>query len=79
MPQSHTTDQPMVPRGRVKKASSSLFPSENIAKLERTQSTVKQNKDLTLNPTNNGSNNKQWINNSRTTALERTAAEATGS
>ena len=44
MPQSHTTDQPMAPRGRVKKASSSLFPSEIIAKLERTQSTVKQNK-----------------------------------
>ena len=29
-------------------------------------------------PTNDGSNNKQQINNNRTTTLERTAAYATG-
>ena len=35
-----------------------------------------QNMDQT--PTNNGSNNKQWINNNRTATLKRTTAEATG-
>ena len=62
----------------ISKATCSLFPSEMITNLERTtQSTAKPNKDLTLTPTNNESNNKQWINYSRTTDLERTAAEAT--
>ena len=28
----------------------SIFPSDTILKLERAQSTAKQNKDLTLNP-----------------------------
>ena len=47
-----------------------------IEKLERTQNTAKQNKELTLiTPTNNGSNNKHWINISRITALEWTAAK----
>ena len=50
-----------------------------IAKLERTISTALQNnlKNKTQNPTNIDSNNKQWINNNKTTALERTAAETT--
>ena len=33
-----------------------------------------QEKDQTQNPTNNGSNNKQVINNNRNTTFERTAA-----
>ena len=42
-----------------------------------------QNKDQTHTPhthiqTNNGRNNKQWINNNRTTAWVKTAAKATG-
>ena len=45
-------------------------------KLERTLSTILQNKDQTQNPTNNESNNKQGINNNGTTALEWTASEA---
>ena len=57
-PQSHTRDQPMTPRGRVKERHSehnkTKATSEMIAKLERTQSTSKQNKDLKLNP------HKQW-------------------
>ena len=58
MPQSHTTDHPMAPRGRVKevkatghselnkiKATSSHYPpSEMIAKLEKAESTTKQNR-----------------------------------
>ena len=51
-----------------------------IAKLEWTLSNVQQNIEQLQTPTmgvtdsNNGSNNKQKINNNRTTALERTAA-----
>ena len=44
---------------------------------ETTFNTAQQNKGQTQkSPQNNGSNNKQWINN-KTTALEQTAAEAT--
>ena len=61
------------------KATSSLFPSKMIAKLERTHSAAKQNIDLAQAP------NKQWEqqtmnkHNSRTIALEGTAAKATTS
>ena len=61
-------------------ATSTPFPSEMIANLERTQSTVNQNKDLTLAPPPHP---EQWEqrhtinNNSRTTTLERSAAKTT--
>ena len=45
-----------------------------IAKLEWTQSDAYQIKDKHRTPANNGKYIKQWINNNRTTALERTAA-----
>ena len=49
----------------------SLFPSEIITKLETTLSTAQQTKNHTQTPQNNGGNNKQCINNSKTNALER--------
>ena len=41
---------------------------------------VMNNKTMTKRrtPTNNGRNNKQWINNSKTSTFERTAVWATG-
>ena len=51
---------------------SSLFPIKMIAKLEHTT------KHRTSTDSHNGSNNKQQVNNNRTTALERIAASATG-
>ena len=47
-----------------------------IAILEWTQSNVQQNIEQLQTP-KNGSYNKQKVNNNRTTALERTAAQAT--
>ena len=35
-------------------------------------------KHRTITESHNGSNNQQWINHNRTTALERTSAKATG-
>ena len=49
-----------------------------IAKLEKTQSNALQNKDKHRTPTTIGKHIKQQINNNRTTALERTAAQAMG-
>ena len=43
-----------------------------IAILERTQSNVQQNIEK-ITDSHNGSDNKQKVNNNRTTALERTA------
>ena len=62
--------------GRQSKATSSLFPIKMTAKLEWTQSNAQQNRTIT--ESHNGSNNQQRINNNRTTALEQTAAKATG-
>ena len=66
------------------KAISSHFLREMIAKLETTLHAhvridvhariVQRNKVHIPIPQNNGGNNKQWIDNNRTTALERTAA-----
>ena len=52
MPQSHTTDQPMARRGKVKERYQrhDTHSTIMIAKLERTRSTTEQNKELTLNP-----------------------------
>ena len=47
-----------------------------IAKLEWTQSNAQKNIEQLQNPTM--SNNQQRIHNNRTTALEPTAAKATG-
>ena len=58
--------------GRQSKATSSLFPIDMIAKLEWTQSIAQQNIEQLQNPTMGVT-----INN-RTSALERTAAKATG-
>ena len=51
------------------KATSSLplFPIKMIAKLEITPSTAHQNRDITQNPINNWSTNKQRITNNRVT------------
>ena len=49
----------------------SLFPNKIIAKLEWTESNVQQNIEQLQTPTF-GSNNKQQINNNRTTTLLRT-------
>ena len=57
---------------KLSKATSSLFPIKTIAKLEWAQSNVQQNR--TIAESQNGGNNKEKINNNRTTALERTAA-----
>ena len=59
------------------KATSSLFPMKMITKLERTQNNAQQN-IRTILEYHNGSNNQQQFNNSRTTALEQTAANAAG-
>ena len=48
-----------------------------IAKLKRTQSNAQQNKDKHRTITTNGKHIKQHTNNNRTTALQRTAAQAT--
>ena len=48
-----------------------------FAKLEWTQSNAYQNEDKNRPPTNNGKVIKQYINNNRIPALERTSALAT--
>ena len=57
-------------------SSLSFFPSEMFAKLGRTL-TAQQKMNIHKTHTNKGNNNKQWINNHRTTALERTSTKAT--
>ena len=60
------------------KATNSLFPIEMIAKLERTQRTAQQNKDLKHTKKEKNTNNEydsyQRIINNKTTVLELTAA-----
>ena len=41
-----------------------------------TLNTTQQNWTTIKNPANNGSPNEQWVNNNRTNALERAAADA---
>ena len=53
------------------------FHGEMIAKLERTQRTALQNKDITQNPNNQWEQQKQLISNNRTIALEWTANKVT--
>ena len=60
--------------GRQLKENNQLYlPHQDDCKTRWTQSNELQNREQTQNPINNGSNNKQYINNNRTTALERTA------
>ena len=59
-------------------ATISLFPNEKVAKLEMTLSTAQQNKDQIQKPTNNRSNNKQWINNNIRIDLERSVEDTGG-
>ena len=50
-----------------------------IPKLETTLSNAQQNRDQAWTPQkNNGGNNKQWINNNRTIALEWSAEVTRG-
>ena len=75
--ETQNTDTPA--SWNISKASRSLFPSKMIVILERTLSTACiTNKDEHKTPTHSNTNNKQWISNNRTTALEQTAAQATG-
>ena len=60
------------PGRQLSKATSSLFSIKMIAILKWTQSNVQQNIEQLRLP--HGSNNKQKVNNNRTTALEQTAA-----
>ena len=46
-----------------------------IAKLEWTQGNTQK---IIITESHNGSSNQQWINNNRTTVLERIASKATG-
>ena len=72
---SHTTNT-RHQEDKQSKATSSLFPIEIIAILERTQSNAQQNIEQNIIPI--VSNNQQRLNNNRTTALERTAAKVSG-
>ena len=52
--ETKNTNSRMTSKGDISKTTSSLFPSEMMAKLETTLSTTKQNNDHTIKPT------KQW-------------------
>ena len=58
---------------KLSKATSSLLPTKT-----RTDTKQRVTKHRTITDSHNGSYNKQKVNNNRTTALERTAAYATG-
>ena len=69
----------MAPRGRYaqhnpKQPALSSF-SEMIAQLEKKLDIVLQKQEPNTKTHNNGNNNKQWLNNNRTTLLERTVAK----
>ena len=79
MPQSHTAGQSTAPRERdtenqlphgSKKTIKVKQPALSSPARKNTKTRTKHK-----SPTHNESNNKQWINNNKTTALERTAAE----
>ena len=52
--ETQDTNSRMTSKGDISKTTSSLFPSEMIAKLEMTLSTTQQNTNHTIKPT------KQW-------------------
>ena len=60
------------------KHTNQIFLFKMIAKLEKTQSNVQQNKDKHRTSTTNRKHTKQQINNNKTSATERTAAQAIG-
>ena len=84
IPQSQTTDNPMAPRGRAAQPSRDTMrqikQSNQFSLLHQddcnTRMDIKKRttKHRTITDSHNGSNNKQKVNNNRTTALERTAA-----
>ena len=64
--------------GRQTKQSNQLsLPHQDDCKTRR-DFKKRTTKHRTITESHNGSNNKQQINNNRTTTLERTAAQATG-
>ena len=84
IPQSQTADKPMAPQeratqhhktpGRQTKRSSQLsLPHQDDCKT-RMNINSRTTKQSTLTDSHNWRNNKQQVNNNRTTALERTAA-----
>ena len=84
VPQSQTADKPMAPRGRATQQSQDTRKTNkqsnqlSLPHLDdcKTRRDIKQRttKDRTITDSYNGRNNKQQVNNNRTTALERTAA-----
>ena len=75
IPQSQTADNPAAPQGhqedKLSKANSS-FPHQDDCNT-RTDTKQRKTKHRTITGSHNGSNNKQKVNNNRTTALEWTA------
>ena len=89
IPRSQTADNPVAPRGRAaqpprdtRKTNQAKQPApppphqddRNIRTDTKQRTTIHR----TITDSHNGSNNKQKVNNNRTTASERTAAQATG-
>ena len=87
-PQSQTADNPMAPGGRATqpprdtrktnqaKQPAPSSPSRWLQYQNGHKATY--NKTYNITDSHDGSNNKQKVNNNRTTAPERTAAQATG-
>ena len=77
----HREEEPLnqneTPGRQIKQSNQLSIPIKMIALLEWTKSNVQYNIEQPLRTTtdsHNGSNNKQKVNNNRTTALELTAA-----
>ena len=61
------------PERQIKQSNQLSLPHQDIC-YTRTDTLQRTKKQRTITDINNGSNNKQKVNNNRTTALERTAA-----
>ena len=70
--------QPLETPGRQIKQSNQLSLSHQDDCNTRMDIKLRTTKHRTITDSHNGSNNKQKVNNNRTTALERTADQATG-
>ena len=82
IPQSQTADKPMAPRERAtqqspgrqtKQSNQPSLPHQDDCKT-RMNLKIRTAKYRTITDSNDGNNNKQQVNNNRTTSLERTAA-----
>ena len=77
----HREEEPLnhheTPGRQIKQSNQLSLPHQDDCntKMDIEQRTTKHR---TITDSHNGSNNKQKVNNNRTTALERTAAQATG-